>query len=229
MNNTDDPSKRELQDTCAYTVMIHTRCNDGTDIIAVEGVYMDFRDALANLKSTRLIMVDGWIAPVDPETRDNYPYRNRIGLVWSNDQLLGWGYAWFDPSDLPVNRVWIQDTKTWRRSLEDQHATALSIDSDMEAQLVEATSAIGYVVYGYDLPKNAKFDSDIEDLVFDEEEDDGREPEDDFDEEDRENDREEIFDGVPEYDREHDALEDYDREYNDREDDDYEDYDHGRL
>ena len=171
MNTIDEPSKRKLQDTCAYTVMVHTKYRDGKDIIEVEGVYMDFKDALINLRSTRLVMVNGWIAPVDPETRDKYPHRNKIGPVWSHDQLLGWGYAWFDPSDASVNRVWIQNTKAWSRSAEDQHATALSVDSDMEAQLVEATSAIGYVVFWRDLPKNARYDSEIEDFVFDEEDD----------------------------------------------------------
>jgi hypothetical protein len=63
-----EPGKTGLRDLCSYTVVVNTRPRNGKDNITIEGVYTDFRDALTNLKSARLAMEDGCIAPTNRDT-----------------------------------------------------------------------------------------------------------------------------------------------------------------
>jgi hypothetical protein len=183
LNNTDEPreageptepGKTGLRDICSYAVIVNTQPGNGDDSIVIEGVYTDFRDAVANLKSARLEMEDGWIAPMDRDTREAYPYRNKIGAVWWEDQFLGWGYAGFDPrGGDSVNRVWIARTRVWFRMGDE---TTPSFDSDDERDLLDDTSDIGFIAFGQELPGNARFDEDSQDVIFPgEEEQDGEE------------------------------------------------------
>jgi hypothetical protein len=145
-------------------VVVNTQPGDGQDIIEIEGVYTDFRDAITNLKLARLAAEDGWIVPIDCETRDNYPHRNKIGQIWADGQYLGWGYAWFDPrGGEAVNRVWIARARLWCHSDDE---TAAIYDSDEERDLVSDMSDVEFEFRGQELPGNARFDSSTEDLVF---------------------------------------------------------------
>lgn len=164
-----EPNKTGLREVCRYAVVVSTRPRSDNDNITTEGVYTNFRDAVTNLKSARLDMEDGWIAPTDRDTRDAYPYRNKIGAIWSEDQFLGWGYAWFDPRGQgSVNRVWIARIR--------DEETRPSYDSADELDLLDDTSDIGFVAFGQQLPGNARFDEDSQDLIFSgEEKQDGEE------------------------------------------------------
>jgi hypothetical protein len=164
-----EPGKTGLRDVCSYAVIVNTQPRSGNEDITTEGVYTNFRDAVTNLKSARLDMEDGWIAPTDRDTRAAYPYPNKIGAIWSEDQFLGWGYAWFDPRGRgSVNRVWIA------RIRDDE--TIPSYDSADERDLLDDTSNIDLVAFGQQLPGNAMFDEDSQDVIFPgEEEQDGEE------------------------------------------------------
>jgi hypothetical protein len=169
-----EPGKTGLRDLCSYAVVVNTRPSSGNDNITIEGVYTDFRDAVTNLKSARLAMEDGWIAPTDRDTREAYPYRNKIGAIWSEGTLLGWGYAWFDPrGGASVNRVWIARTRVWFRRGDE---AIPNFASDDERDFLDDTSDIGFVAFGQELPGNARFDEDSQDVIFPgEEEEDGEE------------------------------------------------------
>jgi hypothetical protein len=173
-----EPGKTGLRELCSYTVVLNIQPGNGRDIIEIEGVYTDFRDAVNNLKLARLGAEDGWIAPMDRETRDNYPYRNKIGPISADEQYFGWGYAWFDPigSEIgeSVNRVWIGRARLWCRVDDSAIET---YDSDEERELVEGTSDLDFEYFGQPLPGNARYDGESEDLIspgeeaYDDEED----------------------------------------------------------
>jgi hypothetical protein len=162
-----EPGKTGLRELCSYTVVLNIQPGNGRDIIEIEGVYTDFRDAVTNLKLARLGAEDGWIAPMDRETRDNYPYRNKIGPIFADEQYLGWGYAWFDPIGseigVSVNRVWIARAGLWCRS---DDSTIETHDSDEERELVEGTSDVDFEYFGQPLPGNSRYDGKSEDLIF---------------------------------------------------------------
>jgi len=160
-----EPGKIGLRDVCSYAVVINTRLSNENGSVQIEGVYTDFRDAVTNLKSARLEMQHGWIAPTDRDTREAYPYRNKIGAIWSDDgQFLGWGYAWFDPrGGDSVHRVWIARIRVWCRVGEE---TTPVFDSDDERDLLDDTSDIEFVAFGQQLPGGARFDEDTKDLIF---------------------------------------------------------------
>lgn len=160
-----EPGKTGLRELCSYTVVLNVQPGNGRDIIGIEGVYTDFRDAVNKLKLARLSAEDGWIAPMDRESRDNYPYRNKIGPIWADEHYLGWGYAWFDPrgSDDSVNRVWVARARLWCR-VDD--STIENYDSDEERELVEDTSDVDFEYSGQPLPGSARYDGESEDLIF---------------------------------------------------------------
>ena len=56
----DDPMKLQpqLQGTCVYAVLLNTLPGDENDRIDIEGIYMDFRDAVGRLRLLRLGLVD---------------------------------------------------------------------------------------------------------------------------------------------------------------------------
>jgi hypothetical protein len=171
----DDPMKLQpqLQGTCVYAVLHNTQPGDENDRIDIEGIYMDFRDAVGSLRLLRLGLVDSWIAPMDPDDRENFPHRNRIGEIWRDGWFLGWGYAWFNPRNGgSVDRVWIQKCSVWRREGGDH----LSDDSDEERQVLGATKDIEFVA-GQDLPEDSTFDERTQDLRFSGEEGDREEDE----------------------------------------------------
>jgi hypothetical protein len=170
-------------------VVVNTQPGDRKDSIEIEGVYTDFRDAVANLKLARLGAEDGWIVPMDRETRDNYPYRNKIGQIWADKQYLGWGYAWFDSrGGDSVNRVWIARARLWCRN---DNSASVTYDSDWERDLVDDTSDIEGVSNGQELPGDARFDSRTGDVIFPGEE--GYDEEGDHEESDSEDDDAHVF------------------------------------
>ena len=126
---------------------------------------MNFKDAIACLKNQRLTIEDGFIAPEDAASRDQHPFRNRIGhLERSDGTHIGWGYSWWRQT-LPdyTNRAWIQKTQFWRRGDEIHDIAELTVE---EFQELEAEGDIDYVAFGQPGPDNARFDEDSRDFVF---------------------------------------------------------------
>jgi hypothetical protein len=54
-----EPGKTGLRELCSYTVVLNMQPGNGRDMIEIEGVYTDFRDAVTNLKLARLGAEDG--------------------------------------------------------------------------------------------------------------------------------------------------------------------------
>jgi len=176
-----EPGETGLRDLCSHAVVTTTQHGDGNNTTTIEGVYTNFRDALTNLKSTRLEKENGWIAPINRGARQSYPYRHRIGQIWSGDQYLGWGYASLDPGSRSlVNCVWIARTRIWTRVDE---STIPTWNSDDELDLVGDTSDVVFDAFGRRLPGNARFGGNVGDAIFPGEEG-----------SDREGDQEEISD-----------------------------------
>ena len=78
----------EIQAFCTYVVIIHIQDDtDPDDIVRVAGVFMNFKDAVACLKNQRLTIEDGFIPPEDAASRDQHPFRNRIGVWRRGDEI----------------------------------------------------------------------------------------------------------------------------------------------
>jgi hypothetical protein len=165
-NDLKDPDtpKEGLRASYVYVLVVSVTFSGEYTISRIEGVYMDFRDAVGNLKYQRQgAEKNSWIAPMDRKDRENYPYRNRIGEIRSDSGFLGWGYAWSDPEDGGhVNRIWIEKNLIWRREDGDH----LSGDHDEQLRIWEATSDIEFNALGQELPANSRFDEYTQDLRF---------------------------------------------------------------
>ena len=166
MDDHHESPQPEIQAFCTYVVIIHIQDDtDPDDIVRVAGVFMNFKDAIACLKNQRLTIEDGFIPPEDAASRDQHPFRNRIGhLERSDGTHIGWGYSWWRQT-LPdyTNRAWIQKTQFWRRGDEIHDIAELTVE---EFQELEAEGDIDYVAFGQPGPDNARFDEDSRDFVF---------------------------------------------------------------
>lgn len=159
----------------AYALVTHTKFIEYDDQVDIDGVFIDFKDAVASLKDARLKAHDSWIPVINAITRDKYPFRNKIGELWSSEgHFIGWGYSWFalgGGGDF-ICSVFLQKTNIWQRSSETYNGQALS---RKERQVLEAESDIDYVAGGKDMPEDARSDEKTLDLVFDDEEGDSDE------------------------------------------------------
>jgi hypothetical protein len=178
MSSSNEPENPELNGRMAYVVVTHFDF-DLQDIVSISGLYMDIKDAVSALKKQRLNVAgmngnDDWIPARDPDTRDNYPYCNKIGPLWKNDngsdRFIGWGYSWPDPEGgKQTDRVYLEKTNIWHGSGEIRNELDLSPE---DIQVLEAESDIEYVAGGGYMPENARFDEETNDLIYNSEEED---------------------------------------------------------
>jgi hypothetical protein len=118
MDDHRESPQPELQAFGAYAVIVHVQDNTHADDVVKEiGVFPHFKDAVFSLKQQRLQIEDGFIAPQDAASRDQHPFRNRIGyLTRPNGTHIGWGYSWQRNGSNDINRAWIQKTVLWLRN-----------------------------------------------------------------------------------------------------------------
>lgn len=150
LDNPGESPQPELRGLYVYAVVIHIQSyTDADDIVEIAGVYMNFKDAVTRLKNQRLTIEDGFVVAHDAESRDRYPFCNKIRELRKEDEtLIGWGYHWWRYGELD-NRVWIRKTKLWPRSDENFGVDELSDD---ELQELGAEGDIDYVAYGQGPP-----------------------------------------------------------------------------
>jgi len=211
MNTTKDPNKSGFQNIRAWSILVSV---DKLEQPTSEGQYTNFEQAVASLKSVRLDMYNDWVTPAGPETRDTYPYRNKIAELWQLEPLdfppdkVGWGYRWYDQAQNSVVRVWMEKTSIWSREAGE------TIDAPgptkEEIRKMYRVCEIDYVAFGQAAPDNAWFDEETREFMFQGEgdgdiEDDCR-VEDNLGEEDLDGDRSEE-DGLEEEDLELCGLE----------------------
>lgn len=177
-NEPEKPERNLLNGMTAYVVVVHSHFgNNYQDIVSISGVYVDIRDAVSALKKQRLIVAEktehiGWLSAPDPESRDNYPYRNKIGRFWNGDlgypTLIGWGYSWRGPEGGDnTDCVYLEKTNIWHGSSEVREELKLRRE---DIQVLEAESDIGYVAGDVYVPENARFDEETNDLIYSSEE-----------------------------------------------------------
>ena len=178
MDATRQRTAPKLQTNRAYVVMRSLRSSkDFTavdlGIVRQHGVYMDFRDAVQQVKTIRLTEEPSFIPPTSPEQKGTYPNRNKIGELWDSGRFVGWGYNWIDviESGSGVETmstwVWIEATEVHRRRGPMGDGEVLSA---RQLQVVEAEGGIDYVAVGQrapNIPANAVFDEATQDFVFD--------------------------------------------------------------
>lgn len=165
MDNPSQSPQPELQALCTYVVIVHIQ-DDAHARVA--GVFMRFKDAIMCLKTQRLENQNGFIEPEDAASRDQYPFRNRIGYLNRADGArVGWGYAWPNNESNCTSRAWIQKTLLWRR---DDEVVDVEKLSKKELKEMEAEGDIDYIALGPGGPPNAKFDKASKDFVFEGEE-----------------------------------------------------------
>jgi hypothetical protein len=132
-----------------------------------------------NLKSVRLDMYNGWVVAWGPETRDTYPYRNKIGELWQLEPLdfakdrIGWGYRWHDRVQNSVIRVWLEKTSICSR--EAGETIGASGFTDKQVQKMYDECEIEFVTSGQPLPEKAWFDENSRDFIWEFEEESGSE------------------------------------------------------
>jgi hypothetical protein len=165
MDDHRESPQPELQAFGAYAVIVHVQDNTHADDVVKEiGVFTHFKDAVFSLKQQRLQIEDGFIAPQDAASRDQHPFRNRIGhLARADGTHIGWGYSWRRNESAYTNRVWIQNTVLYRRANEVHDVEQLSKERMEE---VKAEGDIDYDALRQREPANAKFDQASQDFVF---------------------------------------------------------------
>jgi hypothetical protein len=174
MSNMNGRRSSDMKAVCAWALVTHKEFTEYDDSVDVDGVFIDFKDAVATLKTNRLEEENRWIPPVNADKRDEYPFRNKIGELRSSessgDFFIGWGYSWFSPGGGDtVFSVFPQRTNIWQRSDQRYNESNLSRE---ERQVLKAESDIAYVAGGEDMPEDARFDKESLDLIFDGEEED---------------------------------------------------------
>jgi hypothetical protein len=216
MNNTNNPTTSDLHDVPAWSILASV---DRLGVPTPEGQYTDFEEAVKNLKSVRLDMYNGWVVAWGPETRDAYPYRNKIGELWQPEPLdfakdrIGWGYRWYDRVQNSVIRVWLEKTSICSNA---------PGPTDKQVQKMYDECEIDYVALGQSLPEKPWFDEVSRDFIWEVEEEDGSEDGGRVENDPEENDlagnygEEDGFgeeypdeDGIGEDDRDEDDHEDY--------------------
>lgn len=170
MTNINSKSS-DMEAICAYALITHKQFTDYDDQVDVDGIFTDFKDAVVALKNTRVQEQNRWIPPVDIDKRDKYPFRNKIGELWSAERhFVGWGYSWFGPGAADViTSVFLQRTNIWQHSDQCYNSSNLG---HKERQVLKAVSDIDYVSDEKDVPEGAKFDEETLDLILDGEEED---------------------------------------------------------
>jgi hypothetical protein len=141
----------------------------GMEILRGHGVYMDLKDAVQELRPVRLMAAKGFIPPTSPGTRDEYPFRNKIGEICVQQELLGWGYHFTQGhgSRKTVCWMWVGKVDVHCRRGELGRREELS---DRQLQMLEVEGTIDYVAVGQRAPdrlESAWFDEAIQDFVFD--------------------------------------------------------------
>ena len=175
-------SPQPEQAFCTYVVIIHIQDDtDPDDIVRVAGVFMNFKDAVACLKNQRLTIEDGFIPPKDAASRDQHPFRNRIGhLERSDGTHIGWGYSWADADSgetATIDRIYLEKTNIAHGNGELVQCLGMSRE---EVQVLEAESDIDYVAgnESHYFAEGARFDEKTKELIYSsEEEDDSHEVE----------------------------------------------------
>ena len=169
MNNTNDPNTSGSQDVPTWSIFASV---DRLGVPTPEGQYTNFEEAVKNLRSVRLDMYNGWAVAWGPETRDAYPYRNKIGglrqlepLDFAKDRI-GWGYHWYDRVQSSVIRVWLEKTSICSDALGP---------TDKQVQKMYDECEVEYVALGQSLPEKAWFDEVSRDFIWEVEEEDGSE------------------------------------------------------
>jgi hypothetical protein len=176
MNNTNGPNTSGPQDVPAWSILASV---DRLGVPTLEGQYPNFEEAVKNLKSVRLDMYNGWVVAWGPETRDTYPYRNKIGELWQLEPLdfakdrISWGYRWYDRVQNSVIRVWLEKTSIGSR--EAGETVDAPGPTDRQVQKMYEECEIEYVALGQPLPEKAWFDEGTRDFVWEVEEEDGSE------------------------------------------------------
>ena len=165
MDNHRESPQPELQPFGAYAVIVHVQDNTHADEVVKEiGVFTHFKDAVFSLKQQRLQIEDGFIAPQDAASRDQHPFRNRIGyLTRPNGTHIGWGYSRQRNGSNDINRAWIQKTVLWLRNDDVLDIEELS---EVEMEEMKAEGDIAYDAVGQRKPSNAVFDKASKDFVF---------------------------------------------------------------
>lgn len=178
MENKGQHTTSKLQRNRAYIVLRYARSyvhhsDFNMGFIQQHGVYMDFEDAVRELKKVRLTQFEGYLAVASPELRDKHPFRNKIGALHENGVLIGRGYSWVDiyPAvcETVVRWMWIEKTSVYRRRGERGKGDELSAE---QLQVLDAEGCIDYVTDRQRtpvLPENAIFDEATQDFVFDDE------------------------------------------------------------
>jgi hypothetical protein len=165
MDNHRESPQPELQAFGAYAVIVNIQDNTHTDDVVKEiRVFTHFKDAVSSLRKQRLQIEDGFITTQDAASRDQHPFRNRIGYFRrSNGTHIGWGYSWQRNGSNYVNRAWIQKTVLWLR---DDKVLDIEELSNEEIEEIRAEGNIDYDALGQRKPSNAVFDKASKDFVF---------------------------------------------------------------
>lgn len=225
MKNPKIFKKPKLKKVDAYALL--TSYHTKEDLcVEVESLYMDAEDAIRELRRSRLGMHDGWIPPVDRETRDNYLNRNRIGSLWeiamspegvkATTNEHGWGYRWYDPKTGSVVRLYVEKTVVWTRDGNKMNAAPDTADGRLGELLEDCDIEYDADRDKWNLPEDARYDDESEDLIFESEDEENRNESDN-----PETDHEEAFYSSSEGEG-HDKS---DHEDSDRDDDDPDDDD----
>ena len=165
IDNHRESPQPELQAWGVYAVIVHIQDNTHADDVVKEiGVFAHFKDAVFSLRKQRLETEDGFITPQDATSRDQHPFRNRIGyLTRSNGTHIGWGYSWQRNGSNCINRAWIQKTVLWLR---DEKVLDVEQLSKEEMEEMKAEGDIAYDALEQRKPNNAVFDEASQDFVF---------------------------------------------------------------
>ena len=186
MSSSNKSEKPELDGMIAYVLVWHIHCapTDYVDNVTISGVYVDIRDAVSALKRQRLIWHDGWIPARNSDDRDDYPFRNKIGEIYTNDIIrptfIGWGYSWADADSgetATIDRIYLEKTNIAHGNGELVQCLGMSRE---EVQVLEAESDIDFVAgnESHYFAEGARFDEKTKELIYSsEEEDDSHEVE----------------------------------------------------
>jgi hypothetical protein len=101
MDNSGQRTVPKLQRNRTYMVLTYVRssahhANVNMGLFREHGVYMDFEDAVRELKKVRLTQFEGFLPASSPEQREKHSFRNKIGELCESGGFIGWGYSWIE-------------------------------------------------------------------------------------------------------------------------------------